>query len=140
MQEYSLLTAGRYKPQELTVQEEEHPIGFEDSVETPQTSIYSGISDSTLCQIKNIDLDGSFGTKIDTLARHILWIRENDQGSKSIVFSQYKDFLDVLGRAFAQFKIGFTSIDRKGGIEKFKTDPGVSTLQSMSATSMVSAA
>lgn len=29
-------------------------------------SIYSDISNSTFNQIKNIDLEGSFGTKIDT--------------------------------------------------------------------------
>ncbi len=88
-----------------------------------ETTIYSGIRDTILSQIKNIDLDGSFGTKIDTLARNILWIREHDPGAKCIVFSQYRDFLDVLARAFGQFKIGFTGIDRKDGIQNFKNDP-----------------
>ena len=99
--------------EDLTVANSEH------------SSIYSGIRGAILDQIKNIDLDGSFGTKIDTLARHILWIREYDPGAKSVVFSQYKDFLDVLARAFSQFKIGFTGIDRKDGIQKFKNDPSV---------------
>ena len=93
---------------------------------TEEISIYSGISNATLNQIKNIDVEGSFGTKIDTLARHILWIRENDPGAKSIVFSQFRDFLDILARAFAQFKIGFTGIDKKGGTERFKNDASVS--------------
>lgn len=82
-------------------------------------AIYSEIRDKVLHQIKNIDLDGSFGTKIDTIARHILWIREHDPGAKSIVFSQYRDFLDVLARAFSQFRIDFTGIDRKDGIHNF---------------------
>lgn len=89
------------------------------------TSIYSGINKVTLNQIQNIDVEGSFGTKVDTLARHLLWIRDNDPGAKSIVFSQFKDFLDVLTRAFTRFKIGFTSIDKKDGVEKFKKDPSV---------------
>ena len=92
-----------------------------------ESVIYSGIRDHVLHQIKNIDLDGSFGTKIDAIARHILWIREHDPGAKSIVFSQYRDFLDVLARAFAQFRIDFTGIDRKDGIEKFQNDPSVCT-------------
>lgn len=80
-----------------------------------------------LNQIKRVDLDGSFGTKIDTIARHLFWIRGHDPGAKSIVFSQYRDFLEVLGRAFSQFNIKFTSIDGgKGGIEKFKNDASVS--------------
>ena len=94
--------------------------------EATGSAIYSGIRDTILNEIKNIDLDGSFGTKIDTLARHILWIREHDPGAKSIVFSQYRDFLDVLARAFGQFKIGFTGIDRKDDIQRFKNDPSVS--------------
>lgn len=122
-----MLTLFRYKPQGLTIQEEEHrPESEKKLTESGQASIYSDISDSTLGQIKNIDLDGSFGSKIDTVARHILWIRQHDPGSKSVVFSQYKDFLDVLARAFGQFRIGFTGIDRKGGTERFKNDPGVS--------------
>ena len=89
------------------------------------TTIYSSIRSSTLSQIKNIDVDGSFGTKIDTLARHLFWIRENDPGAKSVVFSQFRDFLDILAKAFAQFKIGFTTIDKRYGTQKFKHDPSV---------------
>ena len=93
------------------------------------SSIYSGIRGAVLDQIKRIDLNGygssSFGTKIDTLARNILWVRKTDPGAKSIVFSQYKDFLDVLARAFSQFKIGFAGIDQKNGVQKFKSDPSV---------------
>lgn len=114
-----------YRPQELTMEEENnHP--KEKSLNVTKhaegAAIYSGIREPILNQIKNIDLDGSFGSKIDTLARHMLWIREHDPGAKSIVFSQYRDFLDVLARAFKQFKIGFTGIDRKDGIQKFKND------------------
>ena len=108
---------------------EENIAKLSDSSSKPDIgSIYSGINDVTLNQIKNIDVEGSYGTKIDTIARHILWIRENDPGAKSIVFSQFKDFLDILARAFGRFKIGFTSIDKRGGIEKFKNDPGVRRL------------
>lgn len=117
-----------YKPQELTMEEEEESSTSKEKAkdvtkDREETLIYSNIRENVLNQIKSIDLDGSFGTKIDTLARHILWIREHDPGAKSIVFSQYKDFLDVLARAFGQFKIGFTSIDRKDGIQKFQNDP-----------------
>jgi len=117
-----------YKPKGLTMEEEEaHSTDKQVALtDDPKGStIYSGIREPILNQIKNIDLDGSFGTKIDTLARHMLWIREHDPGAKSIVFSQYRDFLDVLARAFAQFKIGFTGIDRKDGIQKFKNDPSM---------------
>jgi E3 ubiquitin-protein ligase SHPRH len=61
------------------------------------------------------------------LARHLIWLRETDPGAKSIIYSQFKDFLEVLAQAFEKFRIGFTSIDKPHGIEKFKTDPGVET-------------
>ena len=90
-----------------------------------KNSIYTDISSGTLSEIKNIDLDSSFGTKIDTLARHILWLREHDPGSKSVVFSQYRYFLGILGSAFKKFQIGYSTFDNKDGIHMFKTDPSV---------------
>ncbi|GAB1195334.1 hypothetical protein APSETT444_004592 [Aspergillus pseudonomiae] len=113
-----------YKPQELLVQEEKPPTRVEPERRT-KNSIYADISSSTLREIKTVDLDGSYGTKIDTLARHILWLRHHDPGAKSVIFSQYKDFLGVLAIAFHSFKIGFSSVDSKDGISKFKSDPSV---------------
>ena len=125
--ESSELILDSYKPQELTMQEEtqEKERGPDEDHQHRGMTIYSSIRSATLSQIKNIDVDGSFGTKIDTLARHLFWIRENDPGAKSVVFSQFKDFLDILAKAFTQFKIGFTSIDKRDGIQKFKNNPCV---------------
>ncbi|KAL8695514.1 MAG: hypothetical protein Q9218_000092 [Villophora microphyllina] len=121
-----------YKPQELTVREE---IQVGDRTGTPSSdggspSIYTDISTSTLNEIKNIDMDikQSFGTKIDSIARHIIWLREHDPGSKSIVFSQFRDFLSILSSAFTSFKIGHASIDQRNGVQKFKNDAGIECL------------
>jgi E3 ubiquitin-protein ligase SHPRH len=96
---------------------------------TPESSsngsIYSDISDSTMREIKTIELDGSYGTKVDMIARHLLWIRNNDPGAKSIIFSQFGDFLDVLREALKTWKIGASSMSQKGGIRSFKNDPAV---------------
>ncbi|KAJ5736692.1 uncharacterized protein N7483_001817 [Penicillium malachiteum] len=113
-----------YKSQELVAQEEQPATKF-DHEHHPKNAIYSDISSGVLNEIKNIDLDGSFGTKIDTLARHLIWLREHDPGAKSILFSQYKNFLGVLQRALGRFQITSSSIDTHGGIEKFKNDPAV---------------
>ena len=83
------------------------------------------ISRDTLAQINTIDLKGSYGTKIDTLARHVLWLRVHDAGAKSIVFSQYREFLDVMGTAFKQFGIGFSRMGKAGAIDRFKQDASV---------------
>ena len=119
-----------YKPSELMMEEE---TGLSTSLakkekvtdDTQGSSIYAGIRAPILNQIKNIDIDGSYSTKIDTIARHVLWIREHDPGAKSIIFSQYKEFLEVLHRAFTQFKISCTGFDKKEGIQKFKNDPSM---------------
>ncbi|KAK0109573.1 hypothetical protein ONS95_002259 [Cadophora gregata] len=117
-----------YKPQELSIQTEDiHDVHQERSSPSKRKSvIYSEISKSKLAEIKNTDLDGpSFTTKVDTLARHLIWLRESDPGAKSVIYSQFKDFLDVIAQAFAKYRIGFTSIDKPNGIEKFKQDPGI---------------
>jgi E3 ubiquitin-protein ligase SHPRH len=118
-----------YKPAEMAIQEETSPGRLDSpgsSERSVNRSIYSDVSNDTLNQIKNIDLDGSyFGTKVDTICRHLYWLREHDPGSKAIIFSQYREFLDVLGRAFGQYKIAFSRFDDRNGIEKFKSDPVV---------------
>lgn len=119
-----------YKPQELSIEAEEVQSPTQErtspSSNSNKSAIYSEISKTKLAEIKNIDLDGpSFTTKVDTLARHLIWLRESDPGAKSIIFSQFKDFLDVLARAFERFRIGYSSIDKPNGIEKFKQDPSV---------------
>jgi E3 ubiquitin-protein ligase SHPRH len=119
-----------YKPQELSIQAEEVHEASQERASPASTSrksaIYSEISKTKLAEIKNIELDGpSFTTKIDTLARHLIWLRETDPGAKSIIYSQFKDFLEVIARAFERFRIGYSTIDKPNGIEKFKQDPGI---------------
>lgn len=120
-----------YKPAEIAVQAESpssSPSSSSNSSSDRQhdQSIYSDVSTTMLNQIKNIDIRGpSFGSKIDFLCRHLLWLREHDPGSKAIIFSQYREFIDVLDRAFAEAKISATRFDAKNGIEKFKSDASI---------------
>ncbi|KAJ4212037.1 hypothetical protein NW759_012008 [Fusarium solani] len=91
-----------------------------------KTLIYSEFNADKLAEIQNIELDGvSFTTKVDTLVKHLLWLRESDPGAKSIIFSQYKGFLSILRNAFSRCRIGFASIDDANGITRFKEDPSV---------------
>ncbi|RMY32245.1 hypothetical protein D0865_14784 [Hortaea werneckii] len=124
-----------YKPKEYKAQEEfqsgSSSPGSHESEASPTkgpSSIYSDVDSKLLDEIKTIDLPSSYGTKIDTLGRHLHWIREHDPGAKSIVFSQYREFLDVLGTALADFKIGYSRLGRAGAVEKFRHDPSVDCL------------
>lgn len=85
------------RPQELKIhsgessraQEEATLPTREQSTVTKQTAIYSAFNVDKLAEIKNVELEGpSYTTKVDTLVRHLLWLRESDPGAKSIVFSQ----------------------------------------------------
>lgn len=121
-----------YNPMKLRAKEEVQS-GASTAVESSspssvQSAIYSEVSPQLLQEIQSVDLSTSFGTKIDTLGRHLHWIREHDPGAKSIVFSQYRDFLDVLGTALQDFKIGYARLGRSGAVEKFKRDPSVDCL------------
>lgn len=112
----------------MKAQEETHQAASPNQVYTPESStpsIYSDINDNTMKEIKMIDLDGSYGSKIDMIARHLLWIRKWDAGAKSIIFSQFGDFLEVLREALRRWRIGASKITDKDGIAKFKTDPAI---------------
>ncbi|KAK1989431.1 SNF2 family domain-containing protein [Colletotrichum cereale] len=117
------------KPRELKMHEDTatgpSPEGKKNQA-AKTSGIYSHFSSEKLAQINDVELASlSFGTKVDTLVRHILWLRESDPGAKSIVFTQYKSFLEILGAAFDRYKIGFSTIDRPNGVTRFKEDPGV---------------
>ncbi|KAK2602150.1 hypothetical protein N8I77_008706 [Diaporthe amygdali] len=123
------------KPQELKVHSDSTTTSSKNSAEnasknSPTASkksvIYNEFSAEKLAEIKNIDLDGpAFTTKVDNLVRHLLWLRESDPGAKSIIFSQYYDFLNVLKLAFQRYRIGFTSFDKTNGATDFKEDPSI---------------
>ncbi|KAF2854906.1 ATP-dependent DNA helicase [Plenodomus tracheiphilus IPT5] len=123
-----------FKPTEIKAQEEAPTQSPSSSSTTPQAStpvetagpsIYTSIHTTTLQQIKTIDLPSSYGTKIDSIARHLLYLRATDPGAKSIIFSQFSDFLLVLRSALRAFKIGSSSITERDGIARFKSDPAV---------------
>lgn len=126
-----------YKPQELRAKEEVNSSSSSPgngdrsaALSSPSTqgTIYSEVDNNLMDEIKSIDLATSFGTKIDTLGRHLLWIREHDPGAKSIVFSQFRPFLDVLSAALSIFKIGHSRLGRPGAVEKFRHDPSIDCL------------
>ncbi len=117
------------KPQELKLHVEGNTgVGPDQPQNTPSkknSTIYSEFNPEKLAEIKDIDLDGpNFTTKVDTLVRHLIWLRESDPGAKSIVFSQYKEFLQVLAIAFQRYRIGYTSFDKPNGVTAFKEDAG----------------
>lgn len=54
---------------------------------------YNTVGNSLLAEIDTMELCGSYGTKIDTLVRHLLYLQVTELGAKSIVFSAWEDSL-----------------------------------------------
>ncbi|KAI1106142.1 SNF2 family N-terminal domain-containing protein [Jackrogersella minutella] len=103
---------------------------FQEHVSLPtkskESGIYSEFSKGKLEAIQSINLNGlSFSTKVDAIAKHLIWLRVEDRGSQSVIFSQFPDFLDILSQAFDQYKIRYTSFKANHGVRKFKEDPTI---------------
>jgi E3 ubiquitin-protein ligase SHPRH len=75
-------------------------------------AIYDAINTKVLQQIQRVELRTSFGSKIDNLTRHLLWI-QSQGGAKAVVFSQWSDVLDVMERSFKLNGIGYVRFDQK---------------------------
>ena len=84
------------KPQELRLHgdnsgqssENQSPRADQNGIDNT-TVIYSVFNSEKLAEIKNMELDGpSYTTKVDTLVRHLLWLRQTDPAAKSIGVSQ----------------------------------------------------
>ncbi|XP_010253038.1 PREDICTED: E3 ubiquitin-protein ligase SHPRH [Nelumbo nucifera] len=60
-----------------------------------------------------INVQGSYGTKLEAVTRRILWIKSTDPKAKVLVFSSWNDVLDVLEHALVANGISY--IRMKGG-------------------------
>ncbi|KAI8848832.1 SNF2 family N-terminal domain-containing protein [Chytridium lagenaria] len=76
-----------------------------------------------------IPITGSFGTKIDTIVRHLLYLRQTDPGCKSLVFSQWEQVLYILSAALQANHIRFVRMEggKRGSdaVQKFREDAGL---------------
>ena len=75
--------------------------------------------------VSAIDATGSFGSKIDFMVRHILFLKRKDPKVKCIVFSQWKPLLDIVGKALDYNDVRWVALegrDRADSIRRFKTE------------------
>ncbi|KAI6106659.1 SNF2 family N-terminal domain-containing protein [Pisolithus croceorrhizus] len=94
---------------------------------------YNMISPSLFREIQQIESEGSYGSKIQTLIRHLLHIQLSDPGSKSIVFSAWADSLHIIEHALRHNGIPSIRLDKSQGkansaAKKFRTDPFLQVL------------
>ncbi|KAH8114834.1 SNF2 family N-terminal domain-containing protein [Phellopilus nigrolimitatus] len=93
---------------------------------------YNTIDPEVFEEIQKVACLGSYGTKIETLVRHLLYLDDVDPGCKSIVFSAWADSLYILERALTENGILCLRIDQKKGKQNaaklFKTDHRIRVL------------
>ncbi|KAG2361595.1 SNF2 family N-terminal domain-containing protein [Suillus spraguei] len=95
---------------------------------------YNMINPTIFGEIQTMESNGSYGSKIQTLMRHLLYIQFTDPGAKSIVFSAWADSLQIIEHALNCNGIPYLRLDHakgKGkdrGAKKFHTDPVLQVL------------
>ncbi|KAF9064876.1 SNF2 family N-terminal domain-containing protein [Rhodocollybia butyracea] len=102
-------------------------------IPTSRRKIEYNIIDATVFEaVQSMEAIGDYGTKIQTLVRHLLYLEQVDPGSKSIIFSAWADSLTILERALHENGIISIRIDRgtrgEGPVKKFKSHPEISVL------------
>ncbi|KAI0298963.1 SNF2 family N-terminal domain-containing protein [Multifurca ochricompacta] len=84
---------------------------------------YNTIGPSLLSEIDTMEVRGSYGIKIDTLVRHLLYLQLADPGAKCIVFSAWEDSLHSIPN------LRIDSRDHKqDAAARFRNDPDILVL------------
>ncbi|KAI9061801.1 hypothetical protein FKP32DRAFT_1594010 [Trametes sanguinea] len=93
---------------------------------------YNYISPQVMEDIQAMEVYGSYGSKIETLVRHLLYLQVVDPGCKSIVFSAWADSLRIIQHALNANGITSLRIDqntrKENAAKRFRTDPSISVL------------
>ncbi|ORX99471.1 hypothetical protein K493DRAFT_279635 [Basidiobolus meristosporus CBS 931.73] len=93
-------------------------------------------NESLLQKIRHVHVEGSFGTKIDMLIRHIKYIRKCDQEadrptSKVIIFSQWDSVLNVIGVGLERNDIQYVRLagkDKNHTAVKFSNENSIQVI------------
>lgn len=93
---------------------------------------YNMVDPDLFESIQMMESHGSYGTKIQTLVRHLLYLQVSDPDSKSIVFSAWADSLHIIEYALKLNGITSLRVDKNSGkqnaAKKFRVDPTISVL------------
>lgn len=93
---------------------------------------YNFIDKRLLEDIQTMESLGNYGSKIQTVVRHLLYLELSDPGSKTIVFSAWADSLLIIQHALRVNGISCLRIDQHSGKEnaakRFRTDSSISVL------------
>ncbi|KAI0321149.1 SNF2 family N-terminal domain-containing protein [Amylostereum chailletii] len=93
---------------------------------------YNVIPSSLFEEIASMEARGSYGSKIQTLVAHLLYLQIVEPGAKSIVFSAFADSLHIVEHALRLNGVPCLRIDSTKGkqhaTKRFRTDPEILVL------------
>lgn len=64
--------------------------------------------------MKNIKLMKSHGVKIDSIVKHVIFLLKEDASTKILIFSQWEEVLNIVGKALRLQSVGWVNLDGKG--------------------------
>ncbi|KAJ3027794.1 hypothetical protein HDV00_010853, partial [Rhizophlyctis rosea] len=108
----------------------DHGASSSSSSSSPSPSTNDATTTRLLHTLRHIHLTGSYGTKLDTIIRHVIHLRREDPTVKALVFSQWEGVLGILERGMKDNGVGCVKLEGgKGGkgkaVVKFKEDDEV---------------
>jgi E3 ubiquitin-protein ligase SHPRH len=115
------------RSQEMSVRNDTGSDPYGDRRLQRDQTIYAEFDIHKVKEIKAIDLPGGArrSSKVDMMIRHILWLREADPGSKSIIFSSFPSVLEVVQSALVANDVKFATMKDRHGVASFKDDSTV---------------
>lgn len=84
--------------------------------------VYKTLDPVTLRKIQNIQLDNSYGSKVDLIVKQVLYLKSLDSEVQIVIFSQWQDLLLILAYAFDQARITHVTAKSSTGLNKKKLD------------------
>ncbi|CDZ97679.1 DEAD box-containing helicase-like transcription factor/DNA repair protein [Phaffia rhodozyma] len=98
------------------------PVAFK----TDTLSNLNMVSADEISQISSMSLFGDWGSKINTMVQHLLYLRKTDLGSKAVLFTAYPDALNILEQALKSNGIRYCgSFKGPKAASEFKSDPNI---------------
>lgn len=80
--------------------------------------IFASADDALVRAIKGIKLTTSYGSKIDMITRHLVYLQRAIPGAKAVVFSQWSDVLDIMKLAFTSAGIRYSSLQTEDRLKR----------------------
>ncbi|KZT58177.1 hypothetical protein CALCODRAFT_495268 [Calocera cornea HHB12733] len=111
------------------VDEGEEPVEPEPPSASSSHIDYNVIDLDLLREIEDIEAHGNYGSKVQALVKHLLYLKTKEPDAKSIVFSAWVDSLNIIARALQENGISCIRVEAgRNAAREFRLDPACRVL------------